>query len=243
MGTIDGLTKAAMEAIRDNVIVDAHLDGDDLILVKFDDTELNVGPVRGPQGIQGIEGFRSIEVALDEDDYPLLEDRFDGLGVWRQDLHALFFWNALEEVWLMPHAGIPHTTCVRQPVNTTPTIDPTYQPFATDLAVTEFYKKRKDSHLIVTYEGAIMNNQPWGEYRVGVNVIGVTDDTIDDWYDLVDGFGEYGPKACSREIFSNIYEAGVYTFRANRRLVNGVGEVFDGQHVDNRNSLTVTETF
>ncbi len=243
MGTIDGLTKAAMETIRDDVIVDAHLDGDDLILVKYDATELNVGPVKGPQGDQGIEGFRSIEIALDEYDYPLLEDRFDGLGVWRQDLHALFFWNATDETWLMPHAGIPHSTCVRQPVNTTGTVDPSYQPFATALEVVEFYKKREDSHLIITYEGAICNNEPWGEYRVGVNVLGVTDVGVDDFYDLVDGFGHHGPKSCSRQIESNVYPAGLYTFKAVRRLVNGVGEVFDGQNVNNRNSITVMETF
>lgn len=143
----------------------------------------------------------------------------------------------------MPHAGIPHTTCVRQPVNTTPTIDPTYQPFATDLFIEHFFKKREDSHLIINYEGAIMNNSPWGEYRVGVHVTGETDVSVDDFYDLVDGFGEYGPKACSRQVESNVYPAGLYTFRAVRRLVNGVGEVFDGQHVDNRNSISVMETF
>jgi hypothetical protein len=243
MSTIDGLTKAAMEAIRDNVIVDAHLDGDDLVLTKYDGTDLNVGVVKGPQGDIGPEGFRSIVIALDEFGYPDLTDRFDGMGVWRSDLEALFFWNASEAEWLMPHAGIPHTTCVRQPVNTTGTTDPTYQPFATDLFVDSFYKKREDSHLIITYEGAIMNNNPWGEYRVGVHVLGVTDVSVDDFYDLVDGFGDNGPKACSRQIESNVYPKGLYTFRAVRRLVNGVGEVFDGQNVDNRNSITVMETF
>lgn len=243
MTTIDGLTKAAMEAIRNNVIVDAHLTGDDLILVKYDDTEINVGSVKGPTGATGATGATSIEIVADEASRPTGEALFDGLGIWQQDVKALFFYNDTTAEWLMPHAGIPHATCVRQPVNTTPTIDSTYQPFATPLEIVEFYKKREDSHLIITYEGAIMNNSPWGEYRVGVNVIGVTDPLVDDDYDLVDGFGEYGPKSCSRQIESNVYPKGLYTFRAVRRLVNGVGEVFDGQHVDNRNSLTVMETF
>lgn len=243
MATIDGLTKAAMEAIRDNVIVAAHLDGDDLVLVKYDDTEVNVGSVKGDTGDTGPEGFRSIEIIADEASRPTGVDLIDGLGIWQEDVHALFFYNEAEEEWLMPHAGIPHTTCVRQPVNTTPTTDSSYQPFATDLSVVEFFKKREDSHLIITYEGAIMNNSPWGEYRVGVHVLGVTDVLIDDFYDLVDGFGEYGPKSCSRQIESMVYPKGLYTFTAVRRLVNGVGEVFDGQHVDNRNSITVMETF
>jgi hypothetical protein len=53
MATINGLTAEAMQEIRDAVIVGAHIDGDDLVLELFDSSEINVGDVRGPQGVQG----------------------------------------------------------------------------------------------------------------------------------------------------------------------------------------------
>lgn len=243
MATITGLTAAAMIAIRDSVIVDAHITADHLILVKYDDTEIDVGVVKGDTGDTGPTGATSIVVVDDEASRPTGVDLFDGLGIWQKDVEALFLYNEDTTEWLMPHAGIPHSHTAREPVNTTACTDADYSPFATPLKLTSFYKKREDSHLIVTYEGAIRNDNPWGEYRVGVNVIGETDPLVNDYYDLVDGFGDLGPKSCSREIVSNTYPKGLYTFEAVRRLVNGVGVVYDGQHNNNRNSLTVVETF
>lgn len=50
MATVTGLTKEAMEAIRDGVIVDAEVVGNNLILTKFDATTIDAGNVRGPVG-------------------------------------------------------------------------------------------------------------------------------------------------------------------------------------------------
>lgn len=53
MATVTGLTKEAMEAIRDGVIVDAEVVGNNLILTKFDATTIDAGDVRGPAGANG----------------------------------------------------------------------------------------------------------------------------------------------------------------------------------------------
>lgn len=50
MATVTGLTKEAMEDIRDGVIVDADVVGNNLILTKFDATTIDAGNVRGPAG-------------------------------------------------------------------------------------------------------------------------------------------------------------------------------------------------
>jgi hypothetical protein len=50
MATVTGLTKDAMEAIRDGVIVDAEVVGNNLILTKFDNSTFDAGDVRGPAG-------------------------------------------------------------------------------------------------------------------------------------------------------------------------------------------------
>lgn len=56
MATVTGLTAAAMQAIRDGVIVDAEVIGGDLILTKYDTTTINAGPVVGPAGADGSDG-------------------------------------------------------------------------------------------------------------------------------------------------------------------------------------------
>lgn len=50
MGVVTGLTKARILQIEEDSIVDAHLSGDNLILVNRGGEEFNVGSVRGPQG-------------------------------------------------------------------------------------------------------------------------------------------------------------------------------------------------
>lgn len=81
MATINGFTAEHMQAIKDGVIVSAAIVGNDLIFTKYDGSTLNVGDVRGPQGIQGPEG--SVEEAPLTGDYYLRKD-----GEW--DLIDLF---------------------------------------------------------------------------------------------------------------------------------------------------------
>lgn len=245
MITITGLTAEAMAAIRDAVIVDASIVGGELILKTFDDTEINVGNVIGPQGDQGPEGFRSIEIALDGDDYPLLEDRFNGQGVWRQDLKALYFWDGSE--YLMPHAGIPHSTTVNEPTDTTGTESGDYVGFAHVVEINHFYKKHPNSHIIVRYDGSVINNSPWGEYCVGVHIYDeATEGVAFNVQELImDGYGELGGKSGAIEIHDGEAELadGYYNFHLIKKRGNGAGTVFDGANNTCRNSMTVTETF
>lgn len=53
MATVTGFTAERMQEIEAACIVDGDVVGDDLILKRFDDGEINAGSVRGPQGIQG----------------------------------------------------------------------------------------------------------------------------------------------------------------------------------------------
>jgi hypothetical protein len=53
MATVTGFTAARMLDIENSTIVDGHIDGDDLVLVTRDDTEIVAGNVRGPQGFIG----------------------------------------------------------------------------------------------------------------------------------------------------------------------------------------------
>lgn len=54
MATVTGLTAARMLEIEANSVVSGEVDGDDLILIKFDGTEFNAGDVRGPTGATGV---------------------------------------------------------------------------------------------------------------------------------------------------------------------------------------------
>lgn len=60
MATISGLTAERMLAIEAQSVVGGHIDGDDLILEKFDESTINAGSVRGPQGDQGPAGDVSL---------------------------------------------------------------------------------------------------------------------------------------------------------------------------------------
>lgn len=56
MATVTGLTAERMLEIEAASIVDGEVVGDDLILTRHDETEINAGNVRGPIGPQGPEG-------------------------------------------------------------------------------------------------------------------------------------------------------------------------------------------
>lgn len=56
MASVTGMTAAAMDAIRDGVVVDAHVSGDNLILERFDGGTIDAGSVRGPAGTNGTNG-------------------------------------------------------------------------------------------------------------------------------------------------------------------------------------------
>lgn len=235
MATVNGLTAEHMIEIRDGIIVDAHITAGDLILVRYDDTEINVGSVIGPEGPQGDPGYTSIVVVDDEASRPTGGSLFEGLGIWQKDVNALYFWNGTS--WLMPHAGLPHTSVETVDTSTVPTTSNVYIPFDHDVSIT-FLKKHPDSHLIATYQGAIRNDNPWGEYVVGVHVVATGFDSM---FDLVKGFGDLGPKVGTA--FIDGVPGGYATLSLVKKVGNGIGSVYDGQHNDNLQSLIATETF
>lgn len=63
MATVTGLTALRMLAIEAASIVDGEVVGNDLILERFDGSQINAGNVRGPQGIQGNPGTNGTNYA------------------------------------------------------------------------------------------------------------------------------------------------------------------------------------
>lgn len=64
MTSVTSFTAARMQAIEDETIVDAELDGDNLILTTREGTDINVGSVRGPTGATGATGAQGAGVAV-----------------------------------------------------------------------------------------------------------------------------------------------------------------------------------
>lgn len=56
MATVTGYTAARMLEIENESIVDGSIVGDNLILIRRDLTQIDAGPVVGPQGPQGDDG-------------------------------------------------------------------------------------------------------------------------------------------------------------------------------------------
>lgn len=66
MTTVTGMTAEAMEAIRDGVVVDGEVVGDNLILTKYDASTINAGNVRGAQGPVGPAGLSFLNVLANQ---------------------------------------------------------------------------------------------------------------------------------------------------------------------------------
>jgi hypothetical protein len=64
MGTVTGLTAAAMEAIRDGSIVGVDVIADELIITYFDGNTENLGNIRGPAGTDGNDGTNGLTPEL-----------------------------------------------------------------------------------------------------------------------------------------------------------------------------------
>ena len=91
MATVTGLTKEAMEDIRDGVIVDADVVGNNLILTKFDATTIDAGNVRGPAGAPGLTvRYIGELIPMAGSTVPSLCLACDGSAVSRSTYAALF---------------------------------------------------------------------------------------------------------------------------------------------------------
>lgn len=60
MATVNGYTAERMKQIEDSAIIGGTVVGDQLMLTRYDNTQINAGSVRGPQGIQGPIGATTI---------------------------------------------------------------------------------------------------------------------------------------------------------------------------------------
>ena len=56
MAIVSGKTAAFMQSVVDASLLDARLDGADLVFVRYDESEVNVGPVKGDKGDDGDPG-------------------------------------------------------------------------------------------------------------------------------------------------------------------------------------------
>lgn len=91
MATVTGLTAEAMEAIRDNVVVDGEVVGDDLILTTQGGVDINAGNVRGPAGAPGLTvRYIGELIPMAGSTVPSLCLACDGSAVSRSTYAALF---------------------------------------------------------------------------------------------------------------------------------------------------------
>lgn len=96
MATVTGYTATKMEELADEQIIDASIVGGELILVKRDLTELNVGNVIGPQGPPGTD--TSIVVCTSST-RPTGGDLFEGLGIYETDTDLIWFYDGTAWVY------------------------------------------------------------------------------------------------------------------------------------------------
>lgn len=232
--TVTGLTAEKMLEFANAQIIDAEVTAGVLHFTTRGGSDINAGAVGGDPGDVGPAGPTSIVVVADEASRPTGGDLFEGLAIWQEDVKLVYFWD--NSNWILVPAGIPHSETVNVDTITTGMTNPAFTPFENPVTITDFVKLRDDTKIIVAYQGGIRNNNAFGEYVVGVHV-----SVVDDDYDILYGFGDNGPKAGSVQIDG--LDADTYIFNLKRRRGNGAGTVYDGQHDDIRNTMTVTETF
>lgn len=88
MATVTGLTAAAMNAIRDATVVDAHISGDNLILELFDSSTIDAGSVRGPIGPGG-----SLFDIVTSGTRPALSGSDEGYVIYETDTKLIRVWT------------------------------------------------------------------------------------------------------------------------------------------------------
>lgn len=90
MATVTGYTAGRMQEIEDSAIVGGVIDGDDLVLTRFDGATIVAGDVRGPQGPMGSSGDTAITVCT-SGTRPALP--FEGLFIYETDTDQFFSWD------------------------------------------------------------------------------------------------------------------------------------------------------
>lgn len=103
MATVTGFTKERMQEIENAAIVDGGVVGGELILTRFDETDINLGSVIGPAGPAG----PSIE-AVTHATRP--GSPTNGKAIYETDTKRFFVWNGSAWAWF---AGSPMRCKVR----------------------------------------------------------------------------------------------------------------------------------
>lgn len=114
MATVTGYTAARMKQIEDASIIDGDVVGDDLILTRFDTTQVNAGNVRGAQGVQGSPGT-GIQVVTSTT-RPVTP--IEGNMIYETDTDKFLSYNGTE--WVLPKnlgEGFYVVTSTTRPVN------------------------------------------------------------------------------------------------------------------------------
>ncbi len=97
MATVTSYTAERMKEIEDSAIVGGIIDGDDLVLTRFDGTTIVAGDVRGPQGPIGTTGDTAIVVCT-SGTRPALP--FDGMVIYETDTDLFYYYDGSDWVYM-----------------------------------------------------------------------------------------------------------------------------------------------
>lgn len=119
MATVTGYTSTRMKEIEDAAIIDGDVVGNDLILTRYDTTQINAGSIKGSTGVAGPAGPTSI-VIVTSTTRPT--NPVEGLMIYETDTDKIYTWDGTS--WTLPKnvaggiLGVPGTTIVGQSVTT-----------------------------------------------------------------------------------------------------------------------------
>lgn len=108
MATVTGYTAARMKEIEDSAIVGGVIDGDDLVLTRFDGATILAGDVRGPQGPMGSSSDTAITVCTSG---TRPGSPYEGLFIYETDTDRVYSYNGT--VWVYRGGVIICTSSTR----------------------------------------------------------------------------------------------------------------------------------
>jgi hypothetical protein len=97
VATVTSYTAARMKEIEDAAIVGGVIDGDDLVLTRFDGTTVVAGDVRGPQGPMGSTGDTAILIVTST---TRPGSPFAGLVIYETDTDQFWKYNGTDWVYM-----------------------------------------------------------------------------------------------------------------------------------------------
>jgi hypothetical protein len=98
MATVTAYTAERMKQIEDSSIVTCSVVGNNLIVTRFNNTQINAGNVRGPQGIQGPMGVTSISICTSTT-RPTGASLFTGLAIYETDTKRFYIYDGATWVY------------------------------------------------------------------------------------------------------------------------------------------------